>query len=289
MTLKGCDISGWQKETPKGYDFYIIKASEGSQGNWEMCGAHTNKVLGWGKLIGYYHFARPDLGNTPEKEADAFLATVGNQLGKAILALDFECTGWRDQADWAKQWLEYVYKKTGVRPLFYSEGLGFSNFKNMVNSENVGVWAASDMSYYLGSTIVIKQSVYGGLDHDEFFGDKTAWLAYANPSHKVVAVDPPVSVKKSNDEIATEVISGKWGNGQDRVNRLRTAGYDHVEIQKIVNGRLLPRTEPPYTVQKGDTLSGIASAHKTTVANLVRLNNIKNPNLIYPGQKLRLK
>lgn len=43
-----------------------------------------------------------------------------------------------------------------------------------------------------------------------------------------------------------------------------------------------------YTVKKGDTLSGIASKHKTTVSNLVKLNNIGNPNLIHPGQKIKL-
>ncbi|NLF29230.1 MAG: LysM peptidoglycan-binding domain-containing protein, partial [Clostridiales bacterium] len=41
-----------------------------------------------------------------------------------------------------------------------------------------------------------------------------------------------------------------------------------------------------YIVQPGDTLSGIAGRHGTTVAELVRLNNIANPNLIFPGQVL---
>src|SRR5690554_6350122 len=43
-----------------------------------------------------------------------------------------------------------------------------------------------------------------------------------------------------------------------------------------------------YTVKKGDTLSHIAKRFGTTVNELVRLNNIKNPNLIYPGQKLKI-
>ena len=36
----------------------------------------------------------------------------------------------------------------------------------------------------------------------------------------------PTTSKKSIDEIAREVIAGKWGNGADRKNRLTKAGYD---------------------------------------------------------------
>jgi len=42
-------------------------------------------------------------------------------------------------------------------------------------------------------------------------------------------------VKKSVDEIAREVIQGKWGNGADRKNRLTNAGYDYNAVQKRVN------------------------------------------------------
>ena len=41
-----------------------------------------------------------------------------------------------------------------------------------------------------------------------------------------------------------------------------------------------------YIVKRGDTLSGIARRYNTTVSNLAKLNNIKNVNLIYVGQKL---
>lgn len=45
-------------------------------------------------------------------------------------------------------------------------------------------------------------------------------------------------------------------------------------------------TSNVYTVVRGDTLSEIALKYDTTVSNLVKLNNISNPNLIYPGQKI---
>lgn len=46
------------------------------------------------------------------------------------------------------------------------------------------------------------------------------------------------SAKKSNEEIAREVIAGKWGNGADRKKKLIAAGYDYSAIQKIVNQML---------------------------------------------------
>ena len=60
----------------------------------------------------------------------------------------------------------------------------------------------------------------------------------------------------------------------------------------------IPNTENPndnsntesiyYTVQRGDTLSAIANRYGTTVQELVDINSIANPNLIYPGQILRI-
>lgn len=44
-----------------------------------------------------------------------------------------------------------------------------------------------------------------------------------------------------------------------------------------------------YVVKRGDSLSGIAKKYKTTWQKLAKLNNLKNPNLIYAGQVLKVK
>ena len=43
---------------------------------------------------------------------------------------------------------------------------------------------------------------------------------------------------KSVSQIADEVIAGKWGNGTDRINRLKSAGYNPTSVQAEVNKKL---------------------------------------------------
>ncbi|MBE6735017.1 MAG: LysM peptidoglycan-binding domain-containing protein [Ruminococcaceae bacterium] len=70
---------------------------------------------------------------------------------------------------------------------------------------------------------------------------------------------------------------------------------DLTEPELIYPGQKLKipvdRPYPPryYAVRPADTLWSIAQRYSTTVNNLLELNNLGNPNLIYPGQILRLR
>lgn len=101
------------------------------------------------------------------------------------------------------------------------------------------------------------------------------------------------SSKKSVSAIADEVIAGKWGNGNDRKNKLQAAGYDYNAVQAEVNKKLgsgsSGSSKQYYTIKSGDTLSGIAQKYGTTVKQLQNWNGIKNANVIYAGQKIRVK
>ena len=75
-----------------------------------------------------------------------------------------------------------------------------------------------------------------GKNMDDFRADVKKALTGGSASSGPSESAP--SVKKSNAEIADEVIAGKWGNGDDRKAKLKAAGYDPDAIQALVNSKL---------------------------------------------------
>ena len=89
----------------------------------------------------------------------------------------------------------------------------------------------------------------------------------------------------SVDTLVAEVKAGKYGNVPIRSDVL---GPRFQEVQdKINNGS--GSSQKVYIVKSGDTLSSIAAKFGTTYQKIARDNNISNPDLIYPGQRLVIK
>lgn len=127
----GIDVSHWQgdinwgKVAGAGYSFAFAKASEGV--GWTDVYFHTNTQEGTsaGVLMGAYHYARPDLNNTGEEEAEWFLSVAGDYIESGYLrpVLDLEVKGNLSQEEmsaWAVEWVETVKQETGVEPLIYT-------------------------------------------------------------------------------------------------------------------------------------------------------------------------
>ena len=308
--LKGIDISHWQEGIDLGaidVDFVICKATEGNGYTDEMCDTFYQKAKSLGKKLGVYHFARPDLGNSPEEEADWFIKETLGYHKEAMLVLDWE-SGDLTNVAWAKAWLDRVYSKTGVKPVIYMSAsvMHSADWSSVVNAD-YGLWVAN----YGTNDGTAQESVFdryplkywsfyalwqytskgrlngynGNLDLNYFSGDGTAWDKYAGGSPSSSKPSNPVETK-STDDLAREVIAGKYGNGEDRKNAL---GSRYDEVQARVNEILGINQVEYYIVQSGDNLTKIANRYGTTVNQLVAWNNIANANLIYPGQKLRVK
>lgn len=312
MTFNGIDISNWQRGIDLSKvpcDFVIAKATEGIGYVDKSCDGFIQQALKLGKKIGFYHFARPTANNDPIREADFFYENCKGYFGKAIPILDWEAENKHNVA-WAKKWLDRVYQRSGVKPVIYmSESVVNSYNWSSVANADYGLWVAKyrdnnpDYNYNManaGSRPRVKwwkfycmwqwtssgrlNGYNGNLDCNVFYGDGTTWDAYVGKSTSTVK-----PARKSNEQIANEVIAGKWGNGDDRKQRLTSAGYNYTVVQAIVNKKMGANKAVYYTVRSGDTLSAIASRYGTTYQKLAQMNGITNPNLIYPGQRIRVK
>ena len=148
--MYGIDISNHQRNidlTAGKYDFAIIKATEGigfTDRSFEKFAVQLTEL---NKLLGCYHFARPDLHGTihdMEKEADWFISVVRNAglLNKAILVLDWE-TEPMDREDLLKAFIFRVKSKTGITPFIYGSKSKFKSWKNWWSVSYCPIWMAS--------------------------------------------------------------------------------------------------------------------------------------------------
>ena len=139
MALEGIDTSvyqgspNWQAVRDAGITFALTKATEGVGFIDPTFGRNWSEMLRVGfPAPGAYHFARPDLGNAPENEADFFLAVVESVTGSAagtLLALDIEV----DPATAA--WC--VAFEARVRDRLGGYHAGFYSFSNWLRTHDV--------------------------------------------------------------------------------------------------------------------------------------------------------
>ncbi|MDO7795596.1 GH25 family lysozyme [Lactiplantibacillus plantarum] len=217
MSLNGIDVASYQAGMNVGEvagDFVLVKATEGIDYTNPEFNGHAKQTLSAGKKLGVYHFIRND--SDIKKQANYFLTAVKPYIGRAMLVLDFEDepsagSYIQTQAGIAKgkQWLDYVYQQTGVRPVLYT-GVSCENSLDWssVVKANYGLWIAQYNNYNVvngyqprdlyGSLKHWKTAVMfqytstgrlpgwnGNLDFDVFYGDKSAWDKYAKATKAV--------------------------------------------------------------------------------------------------------
>lgn len=224
MSLRIIDVSSWQANLNLAnvdYDGVIVKATESLGYVNPYCDTHIQQSIAGGKLKGVYHFARPNDSN-PIAQADYFIDNITGYLdGTTLLVLDWEAEQIGNTA-WAKQWLDRVFNRTGVRPVIYmSESVVNSHDWSDVINGDYGLWVARywdnspDYNWDMtnaGPEPNVKWSASAGylmwqwtstgrlngyganLDLNEFYGDKKTWLAYCKDQRKSTPTPAPTPV-----------------------------------------------------------------------------------------------
>lgn len=109
--------------------------------------------------------------------------------------------------------------------------------KNIPDIEGLLVWMDGHIGVYDGKKYTYECTVSGGTFRIIKTVAKTrGWTNWGKCAYiKYEDDSKDKNKKKSIDEIAKEVINGKWGNGEERKKKLKKAGYDYKKVQKRVN------------------------------------------------------
>lgn len=324
--MNGIDISSWQTGidlTAVPADFVIIKATEGTGYVNPDCDRAYQQAKQAGKLRGVYHYAN---GGSAIAEADYFLANIEGYLKDAILCLDWEsqnnalCGTGGPARTWISNWCKRIMEKTGVKPLIYASASLYSEVSGI---GDYGLWIAqyadnSDTGYQdtpwnegAYDCAIRQYSSHGrlsgwngNLDLNKAYMDSTAWGKYANPAGGGATTVTPSKPATPAPQPSTVTYTVQPGDTLSGIAAAYNTTYQHLaDINGIANPNLIypgqvltisgggasAPQQTVYTVQPGDTLSGIAAAYGTTYQRLAAVNDISNPNLIYPGQQIVIK
>ena len=289
--IKGIDLSTWQKQVDykklkdDGIEFAIIRIENETKKD-TMFEKHYNGLKEVGIKIGGYVYCEAETEEDGKKEAFKAIEIIAGKKFDLPIFYDMEDSSllsYFNKETLTKTIINFCkfLRHDGYHAGVYANLNWFTNYINVKDLSPFYIWLAQ---WGEKQTANFKVDIWQFTSSGQVDGIKgNVDLNYCLRNDFEIEV-----IKKSNEEIAKEVIKGLWSNGEERKKKLENAGYNYLDVQKIVN-ELMKEKEQIYYVKYGDTLSGIAFKYQTTVDKLVRDNNIKNPNLIYVNQKIIIK
>lgn len=295
--MKGVDLSSWQtsvdymKLKAQGIEFAILRCGYGRNRNQKdkMFEEHYRGCKYAGIKIGAYLYSYASTIEGAKAELENCLAFISGKDFDLPIFYDLEDAKTTGQASketitqMAKVFCEGI-KNAGYNSGVYANLYWFNSKMNVSELLQYNIWLAqwgvnqptAKFKYNLW-----QYTSKGHLDGINGNVDMNILYSVENVNN---------SVEKPNiEELAQAVIRGEYGNGEERKQKL---GALYEQVQKRVNEILLgnnTQKEIIYIVKKGDTLSAIAKKFGTTYQKIAKDNNISNPNLIYPNQKLVIK
>lgn len=299
----GIDVSAWQgkidfnKVKKSGYEFVIIKAGGNDDGYYIDGHFETNYAAAKkaGLKIGAYYFVNRDFSaKNAQKLAEVFYNIVKNKTFDLPLFIDVETTPTSARTTvttGVNIFCDYLSKKGYKSGVYASAISGFIDRININDlSKNIYKWVASysykpsnvgeNATYCLWqkSSTGRVNGINGNVDINECYTD---FKARAEPTTTIDNIhDKYFNIYK---RYASYVISGKYGNGTERKNKLVKLNIDYNYCQSIVNdiinNKSLESTKASAKVKYSKIANEIISGKYGNGAT--RFTNLKNANFDY--------
>lgn len=309
-------------------DFALVKATQGTGYVSPTMAAQAQGALETGKKLGFYHYAAGG-SCTAEADffVATIRPWVGRAV--LALDWESNQNGQWGNSSWSTCFVQRVKDATGVMPMVYVQasavwqvagaraagsGLWVAQYASMAATGYqsspwlLGAYGEAMKQYSSNGRL---SGYSGALDLNIFRGTREAWDRYANPSSQPVSPQPapapaPQPAQPSTGKICVVVRAG------DSLSSIAAAhggvwsdwtGYRSGSPSLIYAGETVCRqgasapTPAPaapaatvvHTVSWGETLSSIAARYGTSWQALQTANGLRDPNLIFPGQRLVIR
>ncbi len=267
LVYEGIDVSNWQRYInysqvkASGIEVVYIKASEGTTYKDPYFETNYQNAKANGLKVGFYHFLTARNTQQARAQAQFFASVISGKSPDCKLAMDYEQfyegNSIAEINQIAQAFMERLQELTGKEVIVYSN---LNDARNVFNSE-------------ISSRYPLWLAYWG--DYNNLQNISSNWQIFEGVQYTNKGVVPGI-------------------NGYVDRNRFT----QNILLEECTE---CPSTEPPepeegqengqesyYIVKSGDTLSSIANIYNTTVQQIVEINGISNPNLIFPGQRLRI-
>lgn len=258
IQYEGIDVSEWQGKIDwnqvknAGIEMVYIRSSSGCAYRDPQFYANYTGAKENGIKVGFYHYVTARNADQARRQAEFFVNVIGGTSPDCRLAMDFESFGSLTAAqvnEISKVFLDTVQKKSGRQVCIYSDT---SNARS-VFAESLTQYPLWVADYYVKNPEPNgKWDVWAGFQYTDI--------------GRVDGIDGNV-----DRDVFTDLMLENEGAESVPQGRPHENG---IEIS--------------YIVRSGDTLWAIARRYSTTVAEIVGINELKNPNLIYVGQMLKI-
>ena len=258
VIYQGIDVSGWQGNISyaevknSGIEIVYMKSSEGTSFVDPYFNQNYTNAKANGLKVGFYHYLIARSNEEAIEEARFFVSVISGKEPDCRLAMDFESFGSLSVEEINQIGITFVRtveNLSGKEVIIYSNT---NDARNIFSGEltNYPLWVAQ---------YEVEQPTPNG-----------KWSTWAGWQYTSTGEVAGINGYVDRDKFTKQVL-------------LNTTG--EIPLPDNTNKPIAGGTTT-ITVQRGDTLSRIALEYNTTVARLVELNNIANPNLIYTGQTL---
>lgn len=254
----GIDVSGWQgnidysEVASSGIEIVYMKASEGTSFVDPYFNQNYTNAKANGLKVGFYHYLTARSNSEAVAQANFFVSTISGMTPDCRLAMDFESFGnlsAEEINEIGLTFMQTVESLSGKEMVIYSDT---SNASNIFGGglTNYPLWVAQYE-----------------VEEPTPNGNWNSWVGWQyTDAGEISGIDGYVDRDRFTDGILLNENSEV--PLPDNTNKPSAGGTTTI------------------TIQRGQTLSGIALEYNTTVQILVELNNIANPNLIYAGSTL---